>query len=122
MAREWKFPVEVPDTDDVYAAYRQWYDPAYGNPDAQAAWEKANAEEFKLWLERIRSEARSEGYRQGVDTARSDMVSGAFIAGMTYETLKASFSGRKIHEEGYREGYAKGRDDVWNPPGDKESS
>lgn len=46
----WNFAPAPPSTEEVWEAFRQWYDPVYGNPDAQAAWEKAHRRGFELWL------------------------------------------------------------------------
>ena len=46
---------------------------------------------------------RAEGYREGYETARGDLVSGAFVGGPTYEALKASLAGRQIAKEALRE-------------------
>lgn len=64
--------------------------------------------EFDRWLQKVQTVARQEGHRIGYETARYDMVSGAFVGGPTYEALRESFTGQKIYEEGYRDGIADG--------------
>ena len=49
------------------------------------------------------SDALAEAGRAGYETARQDMISGAFIGGPTYEALRDSFTGRRIAEEAIEE-------------------
>ncbi|MEN6343813.1 MAG: hypothetical protein ABFE16_00815 [Armatimonadia bacterium] len=51
---------------------------------------------FDRWLGAHDREVRAEGHRQGCETARQDMISGAFIGGPTFEALRASFTGQRI--------------------------
>lgn len=46
-----------PTTEDIYIAYRNWNDPEYLNPDADAKWVAVNREEFDTWLLTIQAEA-----------------------------------------------------------------
>ena len=62
-----RFKMEPPDTEGVYAAYLAWYDPEYGNQQAQTAWEANNRAEFDSWLAQIRKEAWDEGLQAHLD-------------------------------------------------------
>ena len=66
---EWNFKPEAPTTEDVYRAYRNWLDPDYRNPEAQAAWEKVNREEFDAWLAEEKRKAAAEAWERGYRAA-----------------------------------------------------
>lgn len=55
-------------------------------------WEAHLDEEMAHALAPVLRRAHEEGYQ----TARADMVSGAFIGGPTYEALRLSFTGQRI--------------------------
>lgn len=50
------------------------------------------------------AKTKAEGHRDGYETARGDLVSGAFVGGPTYEALRDSFTGRKIAADAWDEG------------------
>lgn len=50
-------------------------------------------------LAAVLPEVKRESHRAGYETARDDMVSGAFIGGPTYAALRDSFAGRQIAKE-----------------------
>ena len=50
---------------------------------------------FDRWLAAVEADA----FREGYDTARQDMVSGAFVGGPTFKALKNSPAGRRIAVE-----------------------
>jgi hypothetical protein len=51
----------------------------------------------------VAAKALREGHREGYNTARGDLTSGAFIGGPTYETLRDSYSGRQIAKDALEE-------------------
>jgi hypothetical protein len=53
-------------------------------------------EMLEEWFARHDQGVRIQGHRAGYETARQDMVSGAFVGGPTYEALKNSFTGQWI--------------------------
>lgn len=59
----------------------------------------ADADEFRAAVRTALMEAARAGY----ETARQDMISGAFIGGPTYEALRDSFTGRRIATEAVEE-------------------
>lgn len=67
---------------------------------------------FDLWLESHDSAVRAEGHRQGYETARQDMISGAFVGGPTFEALRASFTGQRIARDVLGAGRSGGRGDT----------
>lgn len=62
---EWVFKALTPDTSDVLAAYLNYLNPEYGNPEAQKAWEMTAKEEFDDWLAEVTLTAHAEGFNQG---------------------------------------------------------
>lgn len=70
----WEIKPEVPTTEDVYTAYRDWYDPEYRNPEYQAQWERVNREEFETWLEGIRAEAWDAAIGAAIDHDRLGVI------------------------------------------------
>ena len=56
--------------------------------------------EFDAWLAahdaQVAARAHLEGHREGYQTARGDLLSGAFIGGPTYEALRDSYTGQRI--------------------------
>lgn len=55
---------------------------------------------FDRWLEAHDREVRAEGHRQGYETARQDMISGAFVGGPTFEALRAELAAQEA-DRGY---------------------
>jgi len=69
--------------------------------------ERLRADGFDRWLAahdaEVAAKALREGHREGYNTARGDLTSGAFIGGPTYETLRDSYSGRQIAKDALEE-------------------
>jgi hypothetical protein len=65
------------------------------------------AKEFDAWLEAHDREVKAQGHREGYETARQDMISGAFVGGPTFEALRASFTGQRIARDAEAVGYQK---------------
>lgn len=80
----------TPSTEEV----REMYWECSGEPRRGAkSWA-----EFDRWLASVKAEAHRDGY----DTARQDLVSGAFVEGPTYEALRGSATGHKIAADALR--------------------
>ncbi|WP_300345168.1 hypothetical protein [Nesterenkonia sp.] len=56
-------------------------------------------EHWDRWLAEHDAKVRAEALREGYQSARADLLSGAFIGGPTYEALRDSFTGQKIAAE-----------------------
>lgn len=102
-------PYLTPDADDTGAGEREepGLDCPDGCPTCDPATPAADATEtLAVVVERIKARARAEGFREGIHTARADMLSGAFVGGPTYEALRDSHTGQRIATEARAEGAA----------------
>lgn len=59
----------------------------------------------------------AQAHREGYETARADMVSGAFISGPTYEAVRDSFTGRQVAAQALRDAAEEWGDRVDNAKG-----
>lgn len=100
----------TPPLGDLRSAWHEWqkYD-EYGSLTGYTR-EESDAE-----VDRVIQQAKAEGHREGYETARKDMVSGAFIGGPTYEALRKSFTGRRIASEALRESADQTPMDCYDP-------
>jgi hypothetical protein len=84
---------DLPTTAEILDAYAGFMDEYAG---------VLTYEQYRAQAEAWYVEARRQAGREGYQSARADMVSGAFVSGPTYRALRDSHTGRQIAKEALR--------------------